>query len=565
MIKISYIDFWHERQGDNITFDDINDITKWETKICSREYIMLDSGIGIFHIDKIKQDFPNYNFIITNAEEADILICSCFGNIKMKYPNKIKIFLGFESVCKDYVERADDTNYCFSSFSDILTNHNYNFGLYFIYHGFPLYKKLKEPRIMYPKTKFCICIISNENASFRKEFVMELMKYKHVDCYGKLFKNTYNDIIDTTSWYNPHIMDIIKDYKFMICMENTQVTNYWTEKIINGYIGNTIPIYWGDPNICDIFNTKSFIDINTLGIENGIQIIKTIDNNHMIYEDMFKSPLVTENLYDEQYDMNYYNKYMNNIFSKVITKKEELTQTICNIFKIRLVINLERRKDRYDEFCRRCPFNSNIIMRFNATDGQTINNKNYSMSKGAIGCFMSHYMTWEMIANSNMNDNDMAIVFEDDNMFSDRFEKEIHNINKLKTDKPIICYIGGRFKENFIPPDLNQFPNIYTKLENNLYLRPQNKYLVTQKNNWIFNSNEIIPIDMITNWERCCSCIIMNKMAAKLLVKYINKIPDIAVDNFLFKVNSFTNLINFYDYFPHLCYSPLNYKSDIQL
>jgi GR25 family glycosyltransferase involved in LPS biosynthesis len=165
-----------------------------------------------------------------------------------------------------------------------------------------------------------------------------------------------------------------------------------------------------------------------------------------------------------------------------------------------------------------------------------------------------------------MNDNELAIIFEDDNMFSDRFEKEISNINNLPQNEPVICYIGGRFKENFIPPDLN----IYTKLENNIYMRPQNKYLVTQKNNWIFNSNEMLLqnnsiINMMEHWERCCSCIIMNKMAAKLLVKYVTEIPDIAVDNFLFKVNSFTNLINFYDYFPHLCYSPLNYKSDIQL
>lgn len=563
MIKISYIDFWCERKGDNITFDDINNITSNIYNMnCSRELIQLNEGVGLFHIDKIKTDFPNYNIIITEPNNADLLICSCFGNLKLKYPNKTKIFLGFESVCKKYVENSDINTYCFSSFS---TNNNYNFGLYFIYRGFNLYKQLKQPRQLYTKTKFCICIVSNEDASFRKEFVMKLMEYKKVDCYGKLFKNCSNDIIETTSWYNPHIMDIIKDYKFMICMENTQVDNYWTEKIINGYIGNTIPIYWGDPNICDIFNSESFININKLGINSGIERIKELDNNTNYYDDMFEKIPITNNKHESYYDIQNYKLYMNNIFSNIICKKNKLTNDMITNFNMRLVINLDRRKDRYDEFCKNCPFDPNIITRVSGVDGNKLDKNTtmrYKMEPGAVGCFMSHYKAWEMIASSEMDDNMMAIIFEDDNMFSDRFS-DINNIMMLKNNNmPIICYIGGRFNINFIPSNIDNdiSMNIYTKINNNLYMRPKNKYLITQYNNWIFDSSE----DMINQWERCCSCIIMNKMAAKLLVKYITCIPDIAVDNFLFKINSFTNMITYYDYFPHLCYSPLNYKSDIR-
>jgi hypothetical protein len=143
------------------------------------------------------------------------------------------------------------------------------------------------------------------------------MEYKTVDCYGTLFKNTSNNLIETTTWYNPHIMDIIRDYKFMICMENTQCDNYWTEKLINGYIGNTIPIYWGDPNICDIFNEKSFININKLGIEKGIETIKNLDSNDMMYNDIHNEVPITNNKYETYYNEAYYKEYMSNIFSKI--------------------------------------------------------------------------------------------------------------------------------------------------------------------------------------------------------------------------------------------------------
>ena len=58
------------------------------------------------------------------------------------------------------------------------------------------------------------------------------------------------------------MFDFISQYKFFITMENTKQETYTTEKIINGFLANVIPIYWGSDNIYDYFNKDSFINIS---------------------------------------------------------------------------------------------------------------------------------------------------------------------------------------------------------------------------------------------------------------------------------------------------------------
>lgn len=315
-IKIGYTDLWMETKGSLLDYDDINNIDKWATMKQSRELVTLDRGIGLFHINKIRKDFPDYEFIVTDIKNCDIIICSWFNNNKDTYPDKKKIILGFEYFGGDQFINHPN-NYYFGSYAASNYSNCYNMGLYFLYRGFSLYRQLSVPRILKSKKKFCLCIISNENASFRKDFIQKLMEYKKVDCYGKLFKNISNEVIETTSWYNPNILDIINDYKFMICMENSHIPNYWTEKIINGFLGNTIPIYWGDPNIENVFNPLSFININNLGMDIGIEMIKYLDNNLDAYYTMLGRKPITNNKYDKYYHENYYIDYMNNIFNSI--------------------------------------------------------------------------------------------------------------------------------------------------------------------------------------------------------------------------------------------------------
>ena len=66
--------------------------------------------------------------------------------------------------------------------------------------------------------------------------------------------------------------------------------------------GNTIPIYWGDPQVGRHFNTESFVNIknipNTTGqlteFDRAIERIKELDQNPDLYRDIFSRQYYTE-------------------------------------------------------------------------------------------------------------------------------------------------------------------------------------------------------------------------------------------------------------------------------
>lgn len=53
---------------------------------------------------------------------------------------------------------------------------------------------------------------------------------------------------------------ILSGFKFCLCFENSAVTGYISEKIIECFKVGVVPVYWGAPNISDYINPKCFID-----------------------------------------------------------------------------------------------------------------------------------------------------------------------------------------------------------------------------------------------------------------------------------------------------------------
>ena len=51
----------------------------------------------------------------------------------------------------------------------------------------------------------------------------------------------------------------------MICFENLKVDYYFTEKLINAYLGGCIPIYWGCPNIEEFgYDPRGILNFDTI-------------------------------------------------------------------------------------------------------------------------------------------------------------------------------------------------------------------------------------------------------------------------------------------------------------
>lgn len=49
--------------------------------------------------------------------------------------------------------------------------------------------------------------------------------------------------------------------------ENGREDGYFSEKIVNAFLGGSIPIYLGDPGIEEVFNGNSFVNCNEGGLD----------------------------------------------------------------------------------------------------------------------------------------------------------------------------------------------------------------------------------------------------------------------------------------------------------
>ena len=127
----------------------------------------------------------------------------------------------------------------------------------------------------------------------------------------------------------------------------------------------------------------------------------------------------------------------------------------------RYCINLEKRADRKQK-CELMFSQYNLPFSFfKAIDGTTIS-YNTRISRGNVGCCLSHLTIWEDIVNKNA---DISLVVEDDVVFHDDiltcfeyFYKEVPNDWNL-------LYFGGnhcKIKLNFISEHVHKLSNTYT-------------------------------------------------------------------------------------------------------
>jgi hypothetical protein len=112
-----------------------------------------------------------------------------------------------------------------------------------------------------------------------------------IDIYGQYWEEDGNKI-KGVAW-NKKVG--LLDYKFSIAIENTIEQNYITEKFWDCILTQTVPVYFGCPNIADLIPSNCYISLPEIG--NIDECIKTINNN--CTDEIYK------NMLDEVHNLRY--------------------------------------------------------------------------------------------------------------------------------------------------------------------------------------------------------------------------------------------------------------------
>lgn len=110
-------------------------------------------------------------------------------------------------------------------------------------------------------------------------------------------KNEFGDAIDIFGQgINPidDKAEALLPYKFSICIENSEINDYWTEKIADPLLAFCIPIYYGCKNIDKYFDDKAILRFEIDNIKESLETIENILRNADEIYNMRLPQLITE-------------------------------------------------------------------------------------------------------------------------------------------------------------------------------------------------------------------------------------------------------------------------------
>ncbi|MCD8134775.1 MAG: glycosyltransferase family 10, partial [Parabacteroides gordonii] len=184
---------------------------------------------------------PEYDLVMDD-KNPDYLFYSCFGMNHLNYNDCVKVFWSGENT-------IPDLNLCdyAVSLSDIQC------GDRTLHQSTALRWKPYSPCLNKDQLlnrKFCNFVYSNNQVAdpARERFFNLLSKYKQIDS-GRVYLNNMGGRVADKHAF-------LKDYKFTIAIENSSISGYSTEKIYHPFLAQSLPIYWGDPNISSYYNTN---------------------------------------------------------------------------------------------------------------------------------------------------------------------------------------------------------------------------------------------------------------------------------------------------------------------
>ena len=235
--------------------------------------------------DNFIMDALRKNFEVEISDEPDFVFCSIFGRHHLKY-DCAKIYYTGENIIPDF----NLVDYGLG-FQDISFYDRYLRLPHYVLYPRACQLALEKPGKMTDEElvnrEFCSCVVSNAVSCKERGIIIDkLNEYKRLASGGRYRNNVGGPVADK--------IDFSSKYKFCIAIENSPSRGYTTEKIMEAFAANTVPIYWGNPDIAKEFNPKSFINIHDFeSFDAAVEFVKKADEDDELYLSMVKAPIIS--------------------------------------------------------------------------------------------------------------------------------------------------------------------------------------------------------------------------------------------------------------------------------
>lgn len=310
MIKVAFSDFWS-------SFNEY-----------SNSFIPVLNSLGI-------------DYTVSDIREADYLFFSVFGYEHLKASEEcVKIFYTGECLCPDFNLCDYAIGFDYLNFGDRYIR----FPLYYLYDDInekmeAKHKIIDEEAFLKSKKRFCSFTVSNPLGNHKRKDLFELVQtYRSVDSGGKWMNNIGHCVEDKYSFDSEH--------KFSIVCENSSHPGYTTEKIVQAFAAQTIPIYWGDPLIKDTFNSEAFINVSDYPSTSSLlEVIKAIDNDDRLYLSMIKAPALCSNEFTLSEQRKSLLSFLSYIFGQDIKRAKRMNRDLWGKRNLELLKTMKQSRN----------------------------------------------------------------------------------------------------------------------------------------------------------------------------------------------------------------------------
>ena len=271
----------------------------------------------------IKKIYKEIDIEFINDSSCDLIIKSVFIHNEKIWNTDFKkyIYWSGESYMPDESEYQTKKLYISTTINNIDTNNN-------IYLPYVLFSShlYKGRLFVNNERKYLLAYCNSHKVKEREDFynlfiekTSDTLCHAYGKCCGK-YKNTQQPRAEG-NWCDINLINIYKDYKFVIAMENKCLDGYVTEKIVNAFYSGAIPIYWGSSNINDFFNKNAFINVNDYdSFDDCINYILTMDELSIIQmqsEPIYNTENEIINLLNNDYNLKNENKTLKSYLEKL--------------------------------------------------------------------------------------------------------------------------------------------------------------------------------------------------------------------------------------------------------